>query len=52
MTLGAIIDHLIAEHNRWNRNQNIYKPFSKALYETWKWCDRLEKARGEAQKED
>lgn len=45
MTIGKIIDHLIAEHNVWNRDKSINKPFSKALYETWKWCDRHEKDR-------
>lgn len=45
MTLGKVIDTLyryIAV--AWAR-EYVRKPFSWALYQTWKWCDALEKAR-------
>lgn len=47
MTLGKIIDKLLEFYNLANTsyNDHVKKPFSWALYQTWKWCDGREKER-------
>lgn len=45
MTRGVVIEHFLRNWDYAQRTAYIRKPFSWALYETWKWVDNREKTR-------
>ena len=47
MTLNRIIKHMQKEHEKAKNNGWISKPWSWALYYTWKWCNSIEEERTE-----
>lgn len=46
MTFGKIIDKIIDFYFEAVSNDSIVKPFSWAVYQTWKWVDKRERKRG------
>lgn len=46
MKLTTIISHLTKEYEKAKDLSMIRKPFSFALYQTWKWCDEVEEESG------
>ena len=46
MTIGKVVDELLKNYE-YSKSQNwIEKPFSWALYQTWKWADEKENKNG------
>ena len=45
MTVGYIIDEFLHELKIAKESDWIHKPYSWALYQTWKWCDYQESDR-------
>ena len=45
MTISKIIDKIISYYFSAADNDAILKPFSWAVYQTWKWVDKQEKPR-------
>lgn len=45
MTIGKVVDHFIIEYNSAMNNPYVRRPISYALYQTWKWSEKIEKPR-------
>ena len=43
ITLGDIVNRLVNLHEVATVRKDIQKPWAWALYQTWEWCDLLEK---------
>jgi len=42
MSIAKVIKHLKKEYDKAQKVDFIRKPLSFALYQTWRWCDRIE----------
>ncbi len=42
MTIGRVINQFLDEWEAAKEAEYVKKPFSYALYQTWKWCDVYE----------
>ena len=51
ITLGDIVNRLVNLHEVAVVRKDIKKPWAWALYQTWEWCDLLEKPK-EAEQEE
>lgn len=47
MTIKHALNHLAKEYEKASKKKFIIKPISYALYQTWRWADKLEKSRGD-----